>query len=230
MSVDVDKARLDVGDAMRIGRGLRLAQQCGAFEIGRQHHVDKAFGSVGRFLRQTADPPFRRNGDQAALQRRLSSNRLEQGRFSGAVAADQADVRAGHDLHRAVVDQQPARDADGNIVDGKHDGFSPRSRENATPERKQPVACCRCLMIRRWLRAFGSLFADSRAILPRKLVEQSLKQCRMFRIGGQCCAQPFADAAHDGAARSGVELDRRGVFRVRHHSSSLIPHHRNNKR
>jgi hypothetical protein len=40
---------------------------------------------------------------------------MKKRRFADAVAADEADARAGHDLHRTVVDQEPPGNADRNI-------------------------------------------------------------------------------------------------------------------
>ena len=67
-----------------------------------------------------------------ALGRQLAADDVEQRGFAGAVAADEADARAGHDLHGAVVDQQPSGDADGDVGDGKHAAFSPEPPPNAT--------------------------------------------------------------------------------------------------
>ena len=52
-----------------------------------------------------------------ALGRQIAADRVEQRRFADAVAADKADARAGHDLHRAVVDQKPSGDPDRDVGD-----------------------------------------------------------------------------------------------------------------
>ena len=67
VGVDVDEPGLDLGDPVRIVRGLGLAQQRVALEIGLQHDFDQAFRAVGRFLRKAADPPARRDRDRAGL-------------------------------------------------------------------------------------------------------------------------------------------------------------------
>ncbi len=112
MRVDVHEAGLDVGDALRIVRGFRFMQQRGALQIGLENDLDQAFGTVGGFLRETADAPSRRNRDRTGLKRQFAANGVKQRRFSDAVAADEADACAGHDLHRALVDQQAACDPD----------------------------------------------------------------------------------------------------------------------
>ena len=53
----------------------------------------------------------------AGFGRQLAADRVEQRRFADAVAADKADARAGHDLHRAVVDQKPSGNPDRNVGD-----------------------------------------------------------------------------------------------------------------
>ena len=51
------------------------------------------------------------------LGRQIAADRVKQRRFADAVAADEADARAGHDLHRTVVDQKPPGDPDRNVRD-----------------------------------------------------------------------------------------------------------------
>ena len=63
MRVNVDEPGLNVGDARGVVRGLGLMQQGAALQIGLQHDIDQAFRTVGCFLRETADPPARRDGD-----------------------------------------------------------------------------------------------------------------------------------------------------------------------
>ena len=63
MRVDVHEPGLNVGNASRIVRGLGFMQQRVALQIGLQHDIDKAFGTVGRFLCETADAPAWRDRD-----------------------------------------------------------------------------------------------------------------------------------------------------------------------
>ena len=58
--------------AIRCGsvRGLGLGQQTDAFLVGAQHDLEQALGTVGRLLRQAADPPARRQSTIAVLERR----------------------------------------------------------------------------------------------------------------------------------------------------------------
>ena len=117
VGVDVDQPGLDFGDPVRIVGGFGLMQQRVALQIGLQHDVDEAFRAVGRFLREAADAPARRQRDAAGLDRQIAADRMKQRRFADAVAADEADARAGHDLHRAVVDQKPSGNPDRNVGD-----------------------------------------------------------------------------------------------------------------
>ena len=112
MRVDVDEAGLDFGDPVRIVGTLGFLQQRIALDIGLEHDFDQTVGAIGRLLRQRADTPARRDRDRPALDRELAADRPEQRRLAGAVAADQTDARTGHDLRRALVDQQAAREAD----------------------------------------------------------------------------------------------------------------------
>ena len=49
---NVDEARVDLGDALRIARGFRFGHQRLALDVGGKHKVDKAFAPAG--------PPGRR--------------------------------------------------------------------------------------------------------------------------------------------------------------------------
>ena len=69
MRADVGEPRLDVGDAVRVLRGLGFRQQADALLVGPQHDVDQAVGAVGRFLRQAADAAARRELHRAVLGR-----------------------------------------------------------------------------------------------------------------------------------------------------------------
>ena len=111
MRVDIGEAGLDVGDAMRIMRGLRFTQQGGALGVGGEHHLDQAVGTVRGLLRETADRPPRRQGDYAAFAREFASDGAEQCRLACAVTTDEANARTRRDLHVRVVDQKAPGDA-----------------------------------------------------------------------------------------------------------------------
>ena len=117
MGVDVDQPGLDFGDPVRIVGGIGFRQQRVALQIGLQHHLDQAFRPVRGFLGKAADTPARRNADTAGFGRQFAADRGKQRRFADAVAADEADARARHDLGRAVVDEQPSGDPDRDFGD-----------------------------------------------------------------------------------------------------------------
>jgi hypothetical protein len=50
MGADVGEPRLDVGDAMRVGGGLRLGDEEAALAVAGEHDLDQAFRSVRGFL------------------------------------------------------------------------------------------------------------------------------------------------------------------------------------
>ena len=56
-AVDVGEPRVDVGDAVRIGRRLGLGQERRALLVGRQHHVEHASSSLAGA--SCATPPIR---------------------------------------------------------------------------------------------------------------------------------------------------------------------------
>ena len=117
MRVDVHEPGLDFGDPVGIVRGFGFAQQGIALEIGLEHDLDQAFRAVGRLLCEAADAPAWRDGDGAGLGRQLAADRVKQRRFADAVAADEADARAGDDLRGAMIDQKPSGNPDRNVGD-----------------------------------------------------------------------------------------------------------------
>ena len=70
MRADVGEPRLDLGDAMRVGRGLGLGEQRGALGVGGEHDVEQAFRPARRLLRQPPDARARRHADRAVLDAR----------------------------------------------------------------------------------------------------------------------------------------------------------------
>ena len=120
MRADVGEPRLDLGDAVRVVRGLGLGQQRAALDVGLEHDLEQAFRAVRRFLRQPADAPARRQLDAAVLGRDVAGDHVEQRGLAGAVAADKADAGAGRDAGGGAFEQRAAGNADGEIVDDEH--------------------------------------------------------------------------------------------------------------
>ncbi len=91
VGADVGKARLDLGDTMRIARGLGLGEECAALAVGGEHDVEQWLRSVGRLLRQPADARARGPDEPAVLEGDVARDGAEQRALAGAVAADEAD-------------------------------------------------------------------------------------------------------------------------------------------
>ena len=123
MRADVGKPRLDLGNAMRVVRGLGLGEQFGALAVGGEHHVDQPLRAARRLLREAPDARARRQLDRAVLERQFVRDRAEQRGLADAVAADQPDARAGRDAHRRAVEQQAPGDADRDIIENEHAAF-----------------------------------------------------------------------------------------------------------
>ena len=73
MRADVGEPRLDLGDAMRIVRGLGLGEQARALGVGGEHDVDQAFRPARRLLREPPDARARRQADRAVLDANLAA-------------------------------------------------------------------------------------------------------------------------------------------------------------
>ena len=128
MGADVGKPRLDLRDAMRVGRGLRLGQKRTALAIAGEHEVDQAIRAVGASCgsrpMRSACRPF----EAAVLERDIGGDGAEQRRFAGAVAADKADTRAVRYLHGRLLDQQPPGNSQRNIARSTSIGWVWRHR------------------------------------------------------------------------------------------------------
>ena len=145
--------------------------------------------------------PARRDRDAAGFGRQIAADRVEQRRFADAVAADKADARAGHDLHRAVVDQKPSGDPDRDIGDGKHAALSPERPPNAT---RLSVNSCSEGRLDDSAAAVSCLAGSSPA---RR--SSSISCCRSGESddsGRMSLLQPFANGIADRPAGPVVEL------------------------
>src|SRR5262245_32721804 len=105
---------------MRIALGCSALQQPRPLAVGLEHHVDQAVGTVWGFLCQAADAPTLRPLDLAVLGGDIAGDDVEQRALAAAVAADEADPRPLRNPDRGVLDQKPAGNADGQVVDDQH--------------------------------------------------------------------------------------------------------------
>ena len=120
MGADVGEPRLDFGDPVRVVRGLRFRQQARAFDVGGEHDVDQAFRAVGRLLRKPPDAPARRQLNAPCSAAMIARDYAEQRGLAAAVAPHQPDPGTGRNARRRLVDQKPAGNADGKVVDVEH--------------------------------------------------------------------------------------------------------------
>lgn len=136
--VDIGQTMLDLGDPVRIGGGLGLLHQRGAFGIGGQHRVEKRSRGGGHLLRHAADARAGGQGDLAPFQRELAPDQPEERGLAGAVTADEADLVAGGNRSGGALKERPSLDRVGDVRNAQHgqgDG-PPRSgcqRRRAAP-------------------------------------------------------------------------------------------------
>ena len=117
------RPRVDVGDALRVRRRLRLGEQAGALGVGRQHPVDQGGVVARRLLLHVADArALRRDVTEPSSGADLAGDQPQQRRLAGAVAADEADLVTGRQRRRRRIEDEPPLDAVGEIVDMQH-GF-----------------------------------------------------------------------------------------------------------
>ena len=72
MRADVGKPRLDLGDAMRVARGLGFGEQLRALGVGGEHHVDQPLRPARRFLCEPPDARARRHVDRCRARSPIS--------------------------------------------------------------------------------------------------------------------------------------------------------------
>ena len=109
--------------AMRCGscRGLGLGEQARARSVSAASTTSiRLSGPLGascarRPMRARAGMPI-----APCSSADLAGDRAEQRGLAGAVAADEADARAGRNARRGVVEQEAAGDADRDIVEHEH--------------------------------------------------------------------------------------------------------------
>ncbi len=202
MGVDVDQPGLDFGDPVRIARGVGFAQQRVALEVGLQHDLDQAFRPVRGFLRETADAPARRDRDGSAFGRQLAADHPEQRRFADAVAADEADPRARHDLRRAVIDQEPSGKPDRDVGDGKHARVvtAAAAKRNRFVREKSPTAVAEQVAQPSWAIPGGSRCPGC-AARPRDAGVGG----RVELLRAQALLQPLAHGIADRSAGLAVD-------------------------
>ena len=130
MGVDVGEPRLNLGDVVRIMRGLGPSQQVGALKVRRQHEVDQRRRTARRLLLDATEPCAGGNGDRAAFRGDFAADQPEQRGLAGAVTADEARAGASREEHPGVVEQQPAAEPVDEIVDREHccDALGPRPK------------------------------------------------------------------------------------------------------
>ena len=120
VGVDIGEAGLDVRDAMRVRRGLRLSQEGGAFPVGLKHVVHHRGGARRRFLLHRAHPGAGLHAHLPVIGRGVAQDQAEQGRLAGAVAPHQSHAGPGRHVERRAVEEDPAFDPVGEVVDVQH--------------------------------------------------------------------------------------------------------------
>ncbi len=120
MGVDLDESSLDFGGSQRLRPGLPLGDQAGTLVVGGEDRFKRVRVPARRFLRQKTEPMATRQLDRPAIRMQRAADQVEQRRFAGAVAADQADLAALGDLRARPVNEGPPADAVCQARDGEH--------------------------------------------------------------------------------------------------------------
>ena len=120
MGVDVVQPRLDLADAQRRRSRIAFGEQRGPLLVGGEHGGERIVGAARRFLGEKADAIAARQSDRAGIGLRRTADQRQQGRFAGAVAADQPDPAARRNLRAGLIQQGMSADAVGQAGDRQH--------------------------------------------------------------------------------------------------------------
>ena len=134
MRADVGEPRLDLGDAVRVVRGLGLGEKPRALGIGREHDLDQAV--PGPFGASCASRPMRaRDGIAIGPCSSGSSPRIARNSVVLPVPLRpiEADARAVRNARRGAVEQQASGDAQREVVDDEHAGVLQHDPEKWVP-------------------------------------------------------------------------------------------------
>ena len=123
MRVDIRKPDLNFRDAVWIAGVIRLLDQVRAFHIRRKHPFDERVVSAGRLLFDMADPCALGIIDGAVVGVEFPRNEFQERGFAGAVAPDEADLVPSRNSSRCALENRPAVNAKGKLVDVQHDGW-----------------------------------------------------------------------------------------------------------
>ena len=124
---DGNQPVVHLGEAVRVG-GFGFRQQRQPFGVALQDGVEQGHRSLRRFLADGGHAGTRGQADIAAVDGDFAGDGAQQGGFSGAVAADQADAPAGVDRQVGTVQQCAAAHADDGAGDdqkGHERGLAP---------------------------------------------------------------------------------------------------------
>ena len=131
MGADLYEAGLDLGGPQCLRPGLPFGDEAGALLVRGEHRFAGARLSARRFLRQKTDPATTRQLDRSGVRLQSAADQVQQGRFSGAVAADQPNLGSFGDLRGRLVEQAPPRNAVGQARNGQHVDSLPHRRRVA---------------------------------------------------------------------------------------------------
>jgi len=94
MRLDLDEARLDLGDAQGLRPGFALSEEPRPLAVGGEHRLERGCSTTRRLLGEKADAMAARQLDRPVIGLQGAADQIEQSRFPGTVAADQPDLAA----------------------------------------------------------------------------------------------------------------------------------------
>ena len=126
MRVDIDEPRVNVGDPLRVFRGLRLDHQRGPLGVGGQHEVDQRAGTARCLLLDAPHLHLLGNRHPTEIGLQLVGDHLEERGLAGPVTADEADPRALRQCGGRLVEENPRPEPQCDVIDMEHLGLVAR--------------------------------------------------------------------------------------------------------
>ena len=135
MGVDVDQPGVQLGDAMRIGRGVGLGEQVGALAVGRDDGLQQVHRAARRLLRDGRDARPAAQLDVSVVRLDPAGDQAQERRFARAVGADEADPVADRHDGAGALQEDASGDAACYVVNSKHGaGVIARGRQCEKPD------------------------------------------------------------------------------------------------
>ena len=115
MAADVCQPGMDLGNALRVGRGLCLREQAAALRVGSQDDLKKTLLRSRCLLRDLTDAGSLGYLNGTTFRTQVTGDDLEQGRLAGAIAPNKSGLGPCGQGDAGLIDEKASADAVGEV-------------------------------------------------------------------------------------------------------------------